>query len=281
MLQRVAIAVSLSVAAVLSPHAAAQSGEAKETFEYTVQSGDTCARIAERFFGNKRRWDLIHANNPDMGPAPHRLVPGSTLILPVVGGPDARLTDVQRTVQARAPRDPDWERAQTGKELFRGWRVNTLERSSADVTFQDGSIVQMRQNTLIIIYGGVYRPSRRRTMEATLERGTLRSRLGELRLDVKTPTAEAGLEGGSSVVSVDEKGTSYLSHHKGGDARFKLAKGEALSVKSGSGRRSVRATLDLANPSHCHPRRCGKIAPRTRSLGFVRVARRFTKHGCR
>ncbi len=258
--------VSLGLLVVGVPLAAAQSGGANKTsgktFEYTVQPGDTCARIAERFFGNKRRWDLIHANNPDMGPAPHRLAPGSVLILPVVGdGPDARLTDVRRIVQARAPKDPGWERARAGKELYRGWRVNTLERASADVTFQDGSTVQMRQNTLIVIYGGVYSPSRRRTTEASLERGTLRSRLGELRLDVKTPTAEAGLQGGSSVVSVDDQGTSYLSHHKGGEARFKLAKGEAVRVKSGFGSKAREGDRRPTKPRPLPP------APKWRSDG--------------
>ncbi len=234
----IAVAVSIflvSVVFVLSD-VSAQAGETHETFDYVVQPGDTCARIAERFFGDKRKWNLIHENNPAMGPTPHRLKPGSVLRLPRVDqGADAEVTDVQRVVQARAPKDPEWKRARRGKELYRGWRVNTLERSAADVTFRDGSVVQMRQNTLIIIYGDVYRTARRRTTGASLERGTLRSRLGEFRLDVKTPNAEAGLEGGSSVVSVDEEGTSLISNHEGGAARFKLAAGEAVSVKPGFG----------------------------------------------
>ena len=229
----------------------AQEAEPPETYEYRIRAGDTCAGIAERLLGNKRRWDLIHKHNPGMGPTPHRLVPGQILILPrLEQGPDARLTDVQRTVQARAPQDPDWERARQGKELYRGWRVNTLERASADVTFQDGSLVQMRQNTLIIIYGGVYRDARRKTTEASLERGTLRSRLSEFRLEVKTPTAQAGLDGGSSVLSVDEQGTSLLSNHDGGEAQFKVKTGEAVRVQPGFG---SKARKDSPRPSKPKP----------------------------
>ncbi len=189
-----------------------------------------------------------------MGPTPHRLVPGQVLIMPrLEQGPDARLTDVQRTVQARAPQEPDWERARQGKALYRGWRVNTLERASADVTFQDGSLVQMRQNTLIIIYGGVYRDARRKTTEASLERGTLRSRLSEFRLEVKTPTAQAGLDGGSSVLSVDDQGTSLLSNHEGGEAQFKVATGEAVRVKPGFGSKAPKGTRRPSKPKALPP----------------------------
>lgn len=250
MLRYIATIATLGWLASISPNAEAQEGDPSETYEYVVQPGDTCAGIAERLFGNKRRYDLIHKHNPGMGPTPHHLVPGRVLILPrLEQGPDARLTDVQRNVQARAPKEPKWERAQQGKELYQGWRVNTLERASADVTFQDGSLVQMRQNTLIIIYGGVYRDARRKTAEASLERGTLRSRLSELRLDVKTPTAEAGLEGGSSVVSVEDDGTSLLSNHEGGNAHFKVTMGEAVSVKPGFGSKARKGARRPSKPA--------------------------------
>jgi hypothetical protein len=121
------------------------------------------------------------------------------------------------------------------------------------VTFQDGAIVQLRQNTLIIIYGAPSGAARRRTTEATLERGTLRSRLGELRLDVKTPTAEAGLESGSSVVSVDGEGTSRLSNHEGGEARFSVAAGEAVRVKPGYGSKAKRGDRSPTKPAPLPP----------------------------
>lgn len=252
--ERITIMTMLGLAASVGSGAAAQASETEKTFEYVIQPGDTCAGIAERLFGNKRRWDVIHKHNPGMGPTPHRLVPGKVLIMPKLDqGPDAELTDVRRTVQARAPKEPTWERANKGKELYRGWRVNTLERASADVTFEDGSLVQMRQNTLVIIYGGVYRDARRKTTEASLERGTLRSRLSEFRLDVKTPTAEAGLENGSSVVSVEADGTSLLSNHEGGEAQFKVAMGQAVRVKPGFGSKARKGDRRPSKPTPLPP----------------------------
>ena len=219
------------------------------TYEYVIQPGDTCAGIAERLLGGKRRYQLIHDNNPGMGPTPHRLIPGRVLILPRLDeSPDAKLTDVRRAVQTRPPGKPDWTRAKRGKDLYRGWRVNTLERASADVTFKDGALVQMRENTLIIIYGAKSGAARRRTTEATLERGTLRSRLSELRLDVRMPVAEAALEGGSSVVSVDAEGTSRLSNHDGGNARFAVQQGEAVTVEPGFGSKAKRGDRRPTKP---------------------------------
>ncbi|MGB5415719.1 MAG: LysM domain-containing protein, partial [Polyangiales bacterium] len=97
----IAIMTMFGIVAGTQSLAAAQAAKPPETYEYRIQPGDTCAGIAERLFGNKRRWDLIHEHNPNMGPTPHRLVPGQVLIMPrLEQGPDARLTDVQRTVQA-------------------------------------------------------------------------------------------------------------------------------------------------------------------------------------
>jgi hypothetical protein len=54
------------------------------------------------------------------------------------------------------------------------------------------------------------------------------------------PVAEAALEGGSSVVSVDAEGTSRLSNHEGGKARFAVQKGEAVTVEPGFGSKAKR-----------------------------------------
>lgn len=207
-----------------------------ETYEYTVREGDTCAAIAGRAFGNRRRYDIIHLYNPNMGPPPHRLVAGSTLTLPRNTGPDARITAFQRQVQARQPSATDWRSASRGLGLFRGWRVNTLEESTAELTFQDDSQVHMRENTLIIIYGGSDESARRvTTTRAELQRGTLRSHLGALRLQVDTPGSETSLAGGDAIVSVDPEGTSRVSNHEGGQARVRSSSGGTVRVAPGFG----------------------------------------------
>ncbi|GAB4207413.1 MAG: hypothetical protein OHK0013_25010 [Sandaracinaceae bacterium] len=207
-------------------HAQQAGGSEVELFDYVVQEGDSCARIAERFFGNRRRYDLIHAYNPDMGPPPHDLEPGRVLHIPRRAVPaselaDATVTAVERRVEARPrPIDEAWIAAQRGLGLYRGGRVATQSRSAAELTFRDTSVVQLREETLVIIFGATSTATRQSGMEATLETGALRTRLGELRgetsgnsLRVVTGSGTASLTGGSAVVSVDGSGTSRLSNH--------------------------------------------------------------------
>lgn len=207
-----------------------------EIEDYIIQKGDSCVKIARRRFGNGKRYDLIHKYNPDMGPTPHRLVPGEILRLPRTAeykGADAEVTHTHRDVQARASREETWGEASVGLDLYKGWRVNTLERAAAEVTFRDTSVVQLRANTLVIIYGATRGQSKRSTMRATLENGALRTRLGELggakRMEVETPGAQTSLEGGETLVTVDESATSRVANHGAGKASVK-AKGKRVDV---------------------------------------------------
>ncbi len=237
------------------------SGEV-ELFDYTVVGGDSCAAIAERFFGNRRRYDIIHAYNPGMGPPPHELAPGTVLRLPrrLSDGEraaDATVTGVERRVEARPrPADERWIAAERGLGLFRGGRVATQARSAAELTFRDTSIVELRERTLVIIFGASATTTRTAGMEATLETGALRTPLGALRGDraeprsgnalrVVTDAATATLRGGSAVVGVDEGGTSRVSNHSGEAAVRGRAGGPWVTLPPDTGsivRRGARPT---------------------------------------
>jgi len=247
LLRRAVLALALALSPVATALAQdtrpAAGSEAVELFDYTVVEGDTCAAISERFFGNRRRYDLIHAYNPGMGPPPHDLAAGTVLHLPRRATPaaalaDATVTGVERRVEARPrPADEAWVAAQRGLGLYRGGRVATQARSTAELTFRDTSVVQLREETLVIIFGASSTTTRRAGMEATLETGALRTRLGELRGDrpageapggntlrVVTGSGTASLEGGSAIVAVDPAGTSRLSNHSS-QARLQAASG--------------------------------------------------------
>jgi len=221
-----------------------------EMVEYTVVTGDTCGRISQRMWGNARRYDIIHSYNPGMGPPPHHLVPGTVLHLPRIATaastlPDARVTAAERSVTARPADAEAWAAAHVGLDLYRGWHVTTEERSSAELTFRDTSVIAMRADTLVIIFGDTAGRVRRGGTEATLERGTMRTALGALRgddagassalgLHLNTPSASADMRGGSSVVSVDTGGTSRVSAHVG-DVSVRGQTGGAVRVPEGMG----------------------------------------------
>jgi len=110
------------------------------------------------------------------------------------GEPDATLAAARRRVEARGPRAERWSGARVGQPLEGGWQVATHDASSATLAFRDESVLEMREHTLVVIYGGSRRLARRTDARATLERGALRSRLSELAgiVDVETPRWGAG-----------------------------------------------------------------------------------------
>lgn len=238
-----------------------------DTFPYTVAPGDTCVSLSTRFFGERKRYDLLHEDNPSMGPAPHRLVPGTVLNIRVLdrSEADAIVTRRVHRVQARAPGTDAWAEAQRGQELFKGWHVNTYADSQAEVTFRDQSRVHLRENTLIIVYGGSDRTQRRSGGEAFLERGDLRVALGDLRLKVTTASAQARLQGGAAVVSVGEAGASRVSNFEGGAA--------VVAEPGSKGGVSVRPGFGSVVKKGKRPSRPKKLpaAPRWRSQSELLV----------
>ncbi len=228
------------VAALLAP---AQP----ETFEYEIVEGDTCAGIARKVYGSPKHHPVIHEYNRWLGPRlPHHLEAGKTLTLPKTLPPelpDAEVTAARRTVEARSPQTSDWSNAIPGLDLYNGWRVNTHDRASAEITFRDQSRIELRENTLVIIYGGTRDKARRQTSEATLDRGSLRSRLGaytgkgDSAVTITTPSAVAEFEGGAALVTVDNEGTSRVANHGEGAAAVRTPgkKTKATKIKSRMG----------------------------------------------
>lgn len=228
----------INAVATLVLAAAATAAPQIELYEYTVKKGDTCGSVAKRELGARKAYDKIHKHNPWMGPLPHKLKAGMVLKLPrEVKGPakpDAEVTAAHRQVEARSPKDDNWTSAAQGLDLFRGWRVNTLERSFAEVTFVDKSRIQLRENTLVIIYGGSDAQARRTSTRAKLDRGALRSRLGELSgrapLEIETPSADASM-GGPGLVAVDDAGAARVSNHGKSAATVTARSGKKKKVK--------------------------------------------------
>ena len=217
----------------------------EKTREYVVVQGDSCVKVATKELGKRKGYKEIHRLNKDLGPSPHKLKPGQVLLLPDGRNPDANLTSKTGSVRVR-PIVKDWQSGTAGMDLYRKWRVNSEDKSSALLTFEDKSTLTMRENSLVIIYG---QPSETITSKdghvvAKLETGALRARmnkaLGQKELVVQTPTSEATLIDGSSVISAEE-GRTTLSNHEGGGVLLKQriknnAKGgKSVKVKAGMG----------------------------------------------
>jgi hypothetical protein len=215
---------------------------ADDTVSYTVVAGDSCGKIAKKFFGASARYDLIHKYN-QLGPTPHKLKPGTILILPAAkSDADAVLTQKKGDVEARSP-DSNWADAKRGQDLFKAWKVGAKEAASAEITFRDDSAIYMRENTVVVIYGDTSSSTKKTEAsisEATLEKGTLRSRLDELsgkKVVINTLSSKTDLTGGTSIISVDETNTTRVANHEGKSAKVTSndVKGASVTVKPGMG----------------------------------------------
>ena len=203
-------AASAIAIAVASADAAAQS------YDYVVKAGDTCDGIAQRVYGDPKRIDLIHSANPWLGPVPHHLKAGMVLHLP----PDASLAFVRNHVDAFTPAQHP---GQAHEPLMRGHRVSTYDSSSAEVVFASDAVLQLGEDTLVVILGATHGAvtCSASASDTTLVNGSLRLHLGELAgrpnaASVSTPAGhhvEVGV--GDSRVSVDARRATRLAVYSG------------------------------------------------------------------
>lgn len=214
-----------------------------EVVPYEIQPRDRCTRIAQRQFGDRQRYDLIHEYNPDLGPTPHRFRPGTFICLPrratESDAAAAQITALRRDVRRRQGERANWTDAALGQDLDRGTHVNTLANAYAELTFADRTIITLRNDTLVVVYGSAGNSQRRSGTEAVLERGSLRTRLSGLRegerFSVETPSSTVALGEGGSVTSVDESATTRVSNHTGAAAEVRGSSGGRVSVPAGMG----------------------------------------------
>ena len=186
---------------------------------YVVQEGDSCVVIAARELGDRKQYKAIHKHNPSMGKPPHRLEPGSILKLPLGSNPDAIVTEKSGEVRVQEVASKELGVASKGTELFRDWRVISRLRSSAELTFENDSVLRMREKTVVIVHGPSAEKAKVAGSRAFLKEGTLRTRLSELdgkKLIVETESSEAVFGKGSGLISVS-KAKSLVSNHAGGE----------------------------------------------------------------
>lgn len=152
-------------------------------------------------------------------------------------GADGKVTHRHNEVRAQPDAEADWRDAQVGDLIYRQGRVNTLDASTAAVSMREQGSVSMRANTLLIIYGHhALRQRKVIAMDAELERGALRTRLSELEGGVvASPSADTELEGGNSLIKVDDEGTSRVHNHGEGKTEVKAKRGGKVAVKRGMG----------------------------------------------
>lgn len=197
--------------------------------QHTVKAGDTCAAIAQQYYGDARLVELLHRANPALQsvPPPHVLKEGTVLVIPPrdtsissssasPSSPDAQLTTVRNRVDVAAP-EP--KQGKPNDPLFRGNRVSTQEASAADVTFRDETQVKLGERTLVIILGDARSAAAKVETQMTLMTGNLRAFMTSPRRDssiaVGTDAANVRVFRGQAQVSSDAQKTTRLAVYEG------------------------------------------------------------------
>lgn len=151
---------------------------------------------------------------------------------------DRTIATIARTfnsVERRPPQANTWAPAAVRDPLFEAWRLASKSRSSADLSFtRDRSELHVRENTVVVIFGPgdlISSTTGGRLLgKASLERGSLKSRLAELAgsdggsVEVQTLAAVTDINKADVLVNVDGGGKTRVAHHGGEAARVRSTK---------------------------------------------------------
>jgi hypothetical protein len=161
---------------------------------HVVKEGETLEQITLRYLGSPRLWRENWRLNPGV-PDPHRLVPGQRLRV-IVRRPrrTAEVSVVSQRVEEQSAPHP-WTPAQVGDLLSQGDGLRTYERSSAELTFDDGARLAVSERSLVFIRDvpDAPRQAPRRALEIREGQADLETRATALpsRLEIRVGSARA------------------------------------------------------------------------------------------
>ncbi len=176
---------------------------AAETINITVSRGDCLICLCEKYLADPANdWQKIARLNHLSNPA--RIYPGDVLAFPVDLLKGIPLAGVVTFLKGRVeflPADgSSWIPLKLNAALMQGEVIRTLDKSAVEISYQDGDILFLRDNTKLRIDTARARTSRNRVYEMFLKAGrainTIRRSTGKkVRYRVRTPTAVAAARG--------------------------------------------------------------------------------------
>lgn len=187
----------------------------------------------------------VATNTTAAGRAQNRRVTIETPPVRVKTPNDGPLAHVSMRRGAVSRKEPtaDWASAAVGDGLFRAWRVKAGERSAADVTYFDTSVVRLRSHTLVVVFGSADQVQK--AAPARLESGTLIAFVDRLAADpveLDTTGGQVRIVDGRTVVSASGA-TSRVSNHRGAPVTVTgrgAARDKKVAVPMNYGTRVVR-----------------------------------------
>jgi hypothetical protein len=240
-----AAVLSAGVAAFAQEAGAPPSAREGDTVSwYVVQPGDTLEKITEKLLGSSSLWPENWRLNPGVRDPEllrvglrlrvitHRVLPQRT----------ATVTKVARQVEEK-PHPGPWVPARVGSVLKEKDGVRTYERSSAELAFDDGSLLTLTEDSLVFLreVGSTVTGVRRQSLEIVEGQADLESRprqprrseieivVGQARLK---PEADATRTAQARARRVESGGAQVMVYAGRGDVE---SGGATVSVPAGMG----------------------------------------------
>lgn len=123
--------------------------------EVIVKEGDTLWSVANYYLKDPQRWPEILKYNNIPSSDMNVILPGMKLRVPVLLIKEhlraARLIEMLNEVRYRRKTDAEWAKARLEMELYDDDGLRTLEQAHARVRFASGELLQVDENSLIIL----------------------------------------------------------------------------------------------------------------------------------
>jgi len=128
-------------------------------------------------------------------------------------GEKARITAMVGSVEVRSGESATWRKARVGMPVVSGWDIRTYLESTAEITFESGTVVKVGENTVLTISRLM------NNQEAGVEKSTIKVASGKVwgnvkklagsrsEFDFETPTAVASIRGTRLGVFVEHERT--------------------------------------------------------------------------
>ena len=194
----------------LAPVGRAASDSGSPDFEVTIEQGDTLTGLGKRWLADPKRWPELQRHNKIQNPK--RLIPGSTLAIPVSLLREKPAVVTVSSVSGEA-RKADGTPVATGDRLREGATIKTADNGYVTIKLVDGSTLRLQSKSDLTLERARHLPG----SDATETRFQMPAGQAEVRFkpgaakasrfEIRTGFASAAVRGTEFRVGADARGT--------------------------------------------------------------------------